>query len=88
MLKIVRDLTVEQRLKLKLIGINFRGPANIYCDNQGVVKNTSAPESTLSKKHNSINYHDVRKSAAAETLRVGKEDTETNLADAMSKIIP
>ena len=54
----------------------------------GVVKNTSVPESTLSKKHNSINYHVIREAAAAGILRVGKEDTMTNKADAMTKLIP
>ena len=86
-LRIARDLIVEQRLKLKSIGVPIRGPANVYCDNQGVVKNTSIPESTLSKKHNSINYHVVREAAAAGILRVGKEDTETNLADALTKLL-
>ena len=40
-LRIARDLTVEQRLKLKSIGVPIKGPANVHCDNQGVVKNTS-----------------------------------------------
>ena len=87
-LRIARDLTVEQRLKLKSIGVRIRGPVNIHCDNKGGAKNTSVPESTLSKKHNSINYHVIRESAAAGILCVGKEDTETNLADALSKLVP
>ena len=86
-LRIVRDLTVKQRLKLKSIGVPIRGPANVHCNNQGVMKNTSVPKSTLSKNHNSINYHVVRESAAAGILCVGKENTETNLADALSKIV-
>ncbi|KAL7545529.1 hypothetical protein ACHAWF_008875, partial [Thalassiosira exigua] len=56
-MRIARDMIVELRLKLKSIGVPMVGPANVFCDNQGVVKNTSIPESTLSKKHNSINYH-------------------------------
>ena len=86
-LQIARDLTVEQRLKLKSIGVPIRGPANVHCDNQGVVKNTSVPESTLSKKLNSINYHVVCESADG-ILRVGKEDSDTNLMDALSKLVP
>ena len=76
------------RIKLKAIGVPLLEPANVYCDNQGVVKNTSIPESTLSKKHNSINFHIVRESAAAGILRVGKEDTATNLADPLTKLVP
>ena len=87
-MRIARDFTVELRLKLKSIGVPLIGPTNMYCDNQGVVKNTSVPESTLSKKHNSINYHIVRESAAAGILRVGKEDTETNISDCLTKLLP
>jgi len=84
----VRDGIVEMRIKLKAIGVPLLGLANVYCDNQGVVKNTSVPESTLSKEHNSINFHIVRKSAAAGVLRVGKEGTATNLADPLTKLVP
>ena len=86
-LRIARDLIVEMRLKLRSIGVPLLGPANVFCDNQGVVKNTSIPESTLSKKHNSINYHVVREAVAAGILRVAKEDTETNLADVLTKLL-
>ena len=87
-LRIARDMAVEMRLKLMSIGVPLLGPTNVYCDNQGVVKNTSIPESTLSKKHNSINYHVVREAAAAGILQVAKEDTNTNLADALTKLLP
>ena len=69
-LRITHDLIVELRIKLKSIGVPLLGPTNVYCDNQGVVKNTSVPESTLNKKHNSINYHVVREAVAAGILRV------------------
>lgn len=87
-MRIARDIIVEMRIKLKSIGVPIIGPADLLCDNQGVVKNCSIPESTLQKKHNSINYHIVRESAAAEILRVGKEDTNTNLSDALTKLMP
>ena len=63
-------------------------PTDVYFDNQEVVKNTSALESTLDKKHNSINYHVTRKAVAAGILLVGKEGTATNLADPLTKLIP
>ena len=59
----------------------------MLCDNAGVVKNTSIPESTLSKRHNAINYHVIGESVSAGILRVGKEDGETNLADAFTKVL-
>ncbi|KAL7537221.1 hypothetical protein ACHAXR_009342, partial [Thalassiosira sp. AJA248-18] len=86
-LRICRDLIVELRIKLMSIGGPLKGPTNVHCDNLGVVKNTSIPESTLQKKHNSINYHVLREAAASGILRVGKEDTETNIADAMTKLL-
>eukprot|EP00804_Cyclotella_cryptica_P027065 CCRYP_013684-RA/>CCRYP_013684-RA protein AED:0.52 eAED:0.52 QI:0/-1/0/1/-1/1/1/0/78 len=59
----------------------------MFCDNDGVLKNVSIPESTLNKKNNSINYHVVRESVAAGIMRVAKEDTETNLADGLTKLL-
>ena len=87
-IRILRDLIVSLRLKLKSFGVPLLGPANVYCDNAGVVKNTSVPESTLAKKHNAINYHVVREAAAAGILRVAKEDGTTNLADPLTKLMP
>jgi hypothetical protein len=84
---VARDLIAALRIKLRLFGVPLDGPASVMCDNQGVVKNTSIPESPLSKKHNAINYHIIRESAAMGMLRVGKEDTETNLADLLTKIL-
>ena len=83
-----KDLIVALRIKIKMFGCPLAGPANVYCDNLGVVKNTSIPESTLSKKHNSINYHVIRSAVASGIMRVAKEDGETNLADALTKLMP
>ena len=85
--RICKDLIVALRYKLRMFGIPIDGPANVFCDNRGVVKNLSIPESTLLKKHNAINYHAVREAAAAGILRVGKEDSETNLADLLTKVL-
>ena len=72
-----------------MFGIPIDGPADIFCDNQSVVKAASSPSSTLAKKHNAICYHKVRESAAAGTIRrVAKEDGETNLADLLTKPLP
>jgi hypothetical protein len=86
-LRICKEMIVALRYKLRMFGIPIEGPANVFCDNRGVVKNASIPESTLLKKHNSINYHAVREAAAAGILRVGKEDGETNLADLLTKVV-
>jgi hypothetical protein len=63
---ICKELIVALRYKLRMFRILIDGPANVFCDNRGVVKNASIPESTLTKKHNAIiNYHAVREAAAA-----------------------
>jgi hypothetical protein len=86
-LRAARDMIVALRYKLRMFGIPISGPSSVLCDNQGVVKNSSLPESTLSKRHNAINYHSVREAVAAQIIRVGKEDGETNLADPFTKVL-
>jgi len=84
-LRIATDLIVALRYKLRMFGIPLTGPANVLCDNQGVVNNTTLPESVLSKKHNQICYHRVHEAVAANIIRIAKEDTTTNLADLLTK---
>jgi hypothetical protein len=86
-LRTARDMIMAIRYKLRMFGVPIDGPAQVYCDNQGVVKNTSIPESMLSKKHNAINYHAIREAAAAGVLQVHKEDTATNLSDLFTKVL-
>jgi hypothetical protein len=87
-MRIAKEMIVSLRFKLRMFGIPIDGPANVYGDNEGVVKNTSIPESTLHKKHLSIAYHAVREAVAAGIMRVGKEPTDTNLADLFTKCLP
>ena len=85
-MRICRDLIVSVRYKLRMFGLNLQGPAFTFCDNAGVVKNVSIPESVLHKRHNAINYHIIRESVAAGIMQVGKEDTSTNLSDLLTKV--
>jgi hypothetical protein len=73
------------RYKLRMFGIPIAGPTNVRCDNQSVVTNSTKPDSVLNKKHCSVCYHRVREAVAAGTIRVGKEDTNDNLADLFTK---
>jgi hypothetical protein len=86
-LRICKEMIMVLHYKLRMFGVPIEGPANVFCDNRGVIKNVSIPESTLMKKHNAINYHAVREAVAAGILRVGKEDGETNLADLLTKVL-
>jgi hypothetical protein len=79
------DLIQGLRYKLRMMGIPIDGPANVFCDNQAVVQNTTMPESTLKKKHVAICYHRVREACAGEWIRITKEHTDHNLSDLLTK---
>ena len=81
------DLIESLRYKLRMFGIPIEGPTDIFCDNEAVTKNCGTPESTLKKKHHSIAYHRNREAVAAGTIRIAKEDSETNLADVFTKLM-
>ena len=87
-LRIAVDLVEALRYKLRMFGIPIDGPASVLCDNKSVVTNTSAPESTLKKKHNSISFHRCREAQAARTISVAWVDTQYNLADLATKVLP
>ena len=74
------------RYKLRMFGVPSNGPANVFCENNGVVRNTTIPESMLTKKHNAIKCHAVHEAVAAKIVQVGKEDGMTNLADFFTKV--
>jgi hypothetical protein len=63
-------LTEGLRYKLWMMGEPITGQANIHGDNEAVIKSTTAPESSLKKKHNAINYHKVREGVAVGTIRI------------------
>ena len=67
-LRTARDVIIALRYKLRMFGVPLEGPAQVYSDNQGVVKNASIPESVLDKKHNAINFHVVREATASGVL--------------------
>ena len=83
--RIAVELIESLRYKLRMFGVPLVGPANMFCDNNGVVVNCTTPESTLKKKHNAIAYHKVREAVAQGTIRIAKEDFKTNLADILTK---
>ena len=86
-MRIAADQIESLRYKLRMFGVPIDGPANVYCDNEAVYKNTVLPESTLKKKHHSIAYHRCRQAVAAGVMRVAKQGTEKNLADLFTKVL-
>ena len=73
--------------KLRMFGIPIDGPAQVFGDNNAVILNSSVPESTLKKKHHSVNYNYVRECVAAGIGLVYKVDTNENLADLFTKVL-
>ena len=56
-LQICWDMIVVLQYKLRMFGVPIDEPANVFCNNCGVVKNVSILESTLMTRINAINYH-------------------------------
>lgn len=86
-LRIATELIIGLVYKLRMMGVPVEGPANVFVDNESVVKSASRPESTLKKKHNAICYHRVREACAAGQIRIAWEPTEWNLADPLTKVL-
>lgn len=74
--------------KLRMMGIPLIGATSVFCDNQSVVKNTTAPELVLKKWHNAIAYHRAREAQAAGFIRVAWESGDTQIADLLTKLMP
>ena len=67
-MRIQRDLTVALRLKLMSFGARLEGPTDVHCDNLGLCNNVMYPKSTLTKKHNALNYHVSREAVARDIM--------------------
>mgnify|MGYP000187859586 CR=1 FL=1 len=87
-LRIATEQIIGLRYKLKMMGIGVEDPADVFCDNEAVVKNSSTPESALTKKHIAICFHKVRECCAAGIIRVGWIDGKSNPADLFTKVLP
>ena len=87
-LKIAIEMNEALRYKLRMMGVPVDGPTNGFCDNDSVVKNSTIPQSTLQKKHNSVAYHKVRESVAQGSIRIAHEQGVHNLSNVLTKFLP
>ena len=87
-LRVASELITSLRYKLRMLGIPIDGPANVFCDNESVWKNSTFAESTLKKKHLSICFHTIRECVAAGIVIPHKVHTDSNLADMLTKALP
>ena len=58
------------------------------CDDEAAAKNSSDVESSLNRKHSAVACHFTRWNVAAKVCSVGWIETEKNIADAMTKMLP
>ena len=64
-----------------MMGIQVDDPADVFYDDEAVAKNSSTPESVLTKKHNAICFHKVKECCATGIIRVGWIDGKSNPVD-------
>ena len=76
------------RHKLRMMGIQVRGPTSVFCDNESVVTSSTRPESVLKKKHRAIAHHRAREAQAASIVRIANEMGDFDLADIATKCLP
>ena len=62
-----------------MFGIPVDEPVFIYRDNQSVLVNASAPESTLKKKSQSIDFHFIFEGCATDEWRTTYINTSLNI---------
>ena len=82
------DVVESLRFKLRMFGIPVDGPTDVLCNNNSVVNNYQRPEYVLSKKYLSICFHRVQEAVARHVIRVGKIESQHNLADLFTKCLP
>ena len=52
---------IDLRTTLRYLGVLIQGPGYMFGDNQSVIISSTLPHSRLSKRHNALLYHWVRK---------------------------
>ena len=83
--RIAVDMIIEQRYKLRMLGIKMEKTSVLLGDNMSVVLNTTLPSSMLKKKMHACNYHRVREMIAAGIVKYGHIESTENLADICTK---
>ena len=70
-----------------MMGVPIEDAANIFADNESVIKFFMNPESTLSKKHVRIAYH-LTQEALANIVNIVFIPSRENLADLVTRVLP
>jgi len=86
-MRVLVEMLIALRYKLRMFGVPIDGPCNVFCDNESVTKSTMRAESTLKKKHLSISYHQSREAVACGVMLVFFERSASNHADLFTKVL-
>ena len=86
-LRIAIEKIISLRYKLRMMGVSINGSANVFMDNESVVKSGINPDTVLKKKHVSIAYHKARESFAANIITMYWVPSQENLADLLTKVL-
>ena len=87
-MKVATEYVRGLRYKLRMMGIDIRGPCYVYGDNKAVLRNSALPDSQLKKKSNSIAFHHTREGSARDEWRITYINTDDNPADSQTKPLP
>ena len=87
-LQIATELISSFHYKLRIFGVPVTKPANVFCDNEAVYKNSAFAESQLRRKHQYICYHLVREAVTTGKIIVHKVESKDNLANLLTKSVP
>ena len=76
------------RYMLRCLGVKVESPTHIYGDNQGVIQNSTIPDSLLKKKNIALAFHKTREATAAGIVHPIKIKGDYNYADFLTKTLP
>jgi hypothetical protein len=86
-MKIAIEMNDAIRYKFQMMGVPMEGANNLFGDNASVISNVQRPESTLSKRHNFIAYHNCREACACGSARVAHKPGKAYCSDGLTKIL-
>ena len=79
---------IDLRYTLRMMGVPLDGPAWLFGDNEGVIKSSNIPHSTLKKRHNALSFHRVREAVANGVMYFIHLPGTSNPSDLLTKFLP
>ena len=73
--------------ELRMMGIPIDCPTNMSCDNQGVVRSVSSPESALRTRRASTAWHRLHVAQATCSIKLCQRPTDSNPSDLLTKML-